>query len=174
MKKENLRRQLRTWCTYGLLALSLGCGNTADAVVADLSDPAALAAQSRTAHLILQLSQIEIDAIELSRLTLHRSHTPAFKEKARAIIAAHQTLLDALGQVASASKLRVAKSMDTFGQQAYSALTHKSDGHFERHLYVVQRDLRARAEDLFEAALARSQPEALQNYLLQAQRIWKQ
>jgi hypothetical protein len=39
---------------------------------------------------------------------------------------------------------------------------------------VVQRDLRTRAEDLFELALARSQSDALQNYLLQAQRIWKQ
>jgi predicted outer membrane protein len=174
MKKDRVAKRLRIWCTYSVLALSLSCGNAADAVVAEVSDPAVLAAQSRAAHLILQLSQLEIDAIELSRLTLHRSHTKAFKDKARDIIAAHQTLLTALGQVASLSKLRVARSMDTFGQQAYSALSQKSDGHFERHLYVVQRDLRTRAEDLFELALARSQSDALQNYLLQAQRIWKQ
>jgi predicted outer membrane protein len=174
MKKEIYRRRLRTWCTYGLLALSVGCGNTAETVGVEALDPVALAAQSRAAQLILELSQIEIDAIELSRLTLHRSHTPAFKEKARLIISAHQTLLNSLSTVASASRLRVAKSMDTFGQQAWSALSQKSDGHFERHLYVVQRDLRALAEDLFESALARSQPEAMQNYLLQAQRTWKQ
>lgn len=152
---------------------AVACGQApASAPETTPAKSAALTARPGPASAARAIGQLEMAAIELSKLALHRAHHPDVWPRAHATLEAHRTLLHQWNCLVRRNNLPVATGMDGFGQSLWSSLQQEKSRLFAASWCSSGRALQAHAIQILQQSGAYLYNSDLQAHIATLTEAW--